>query len=138
LLWLKPDSVLARSHTLSDYKEAAAGLDIVKTIYMEVDVDPAQQQMEADFVVETCRRPDSGMVAGVVSGRPAADGFAAYVKQFKDSPCVKGVRQVLHVETTPPGYCLAPKFVRGVQLLGELGLKFDLCMRPAELADAGK
>ena len=138
LNWLKPDSILARSHTLSDYKEAAAGLDIVNTVYMEVDVEPAQQQTEADFVIETCRKPDSGMVAGVVSGRPAAEGFAAYAGQFKGSPFVKGIRQVLHVDATPPGYCLDPKFVRGVQLLGELGLRFDLCMRTNDLADAGK
>jgi predicted TIM-barrel fold metal-dependent hydrolase len=138
LPWLKPGTPLARSHTLADYKKAAAGLDIIKTIYMEVDVDPAQQQAEADFVLATCKQPDSGMVAGVVSGRPAADGFGEYVAQFKGSPHIKGIRQVLHGDSTPAGYCLDPKFVRGVQQLGEMGLRFDLCMRPAELADAGK
>ncbi len=138
LPWLKPGTPLARSHTLADYKKAAADLDIVKTLYMEVDVDPSQQQAEADFVIATCKSPDSGMVGGVVSGRPAADGFAVYAAQFRNSPYVKGIRQVLHADSTPPGYCLDPKFVRGIQRLGELGLRFDLCMRPAELADAGK
>lgn len=138
LPWVKPGSVLARSHTLAVYKKATAGLNVVKTIYMEVDVDPSQQQAEADFVIATCKQPDSGMVAGVVSGRPASDGFRAYVEQFKGSPYVKGVRQVLHGGSTPAGYCLDPKFVRGIQLLGELGLRFDLCVRPGELADAGK
>ncbi len=138
LPWLKAGTPLARSHTLADYKKAAAGLDIVKTIYMEVDLDPLQQQAEADFVIATCKRPESGMVAGVVSGRPAADGFGTYAAQFRGSPNIKGVRQILHAESTPPGYCLDPKFVRGVQRLGELALRFDLCMRPSELADAGK
>lgn len=138
LPWLKAGTPLARSHTLADYQKAAAGLGIVKTVYMEVDVDPAQQQAEADFVIANCKRPDSGMVAGVVSGRPAADGFGAYVAQFRGSPQIKGVRQVLHADTTPPGCCLDPKFIRGIQRLGELGLRFDLCMRPGELADAGK
>src|SRR5207248_4335157 len=49
-----------------------------------------------------------------------------------------GVRQVLHVPETPPGYCLAPGFIKGVRLLGELGLSYDLCLRPAELADGVK
>ncbi len=138
LPWVQPGTVLGHSHTLADYKRAAAGLDIVKTIYMEVDVDPAQQQAEADFVIATCKQPDSGMVGVVVSGRPAADGFRAYAGQFKGSPYVKGFRQVLHGPSTPPGYCLDPKFVRGVQMLGELGLRFDLCMRSTELPDAGK
>lgn len=138
LSWLKPGTQLARNHTLADYQMAAAGLDIVKTIYMEVDLDPAQQQAEADFVIATCRQRDSGMVGGVVSGRPAAENFIAYIKQFRGSRYVKGVRQVLHADSTPPEYCLDPGFVRGVRALGEIGLRFDLCMRPAELADAGK
>jgi predicted TIM-barrel fold metal-dependent hydrolase len=138
LPWIQPGTVLGRSHLLSDYHKAVEGLDVVKTIYMEVDVDPAQQQAEADFVIATCRQTDSRMVAGVVSGRPAADGFKQYVSQFKASPYVKGVRQVLHVPSTPPGYCLDAKFIQGVRLLGELGLRFDLCMRPGELPDASK
>jgi predicted TIM-barrel fold metal-dependent hydrolase len=138
LPWLKPGTPLARSHTLADYKTAAARIGIVKTVYMEVDVEESQQQAEADFVIATCKQPDSGMVAGVVSGRPAVDGFRAYAAQFKGSPHIKGIRQVLHADSTPAGYCLQPEFVRGIQLLGELGLRFDLCMRPAELSDAGK
>ena len=42
------------------------------------------------------------------------------------------------VESTPAGYCLDPKFVKGIQLLGELGLSFDLCVRPSELPDMAK
>ena len=138
LPWVKPGTVLGRSHTLSDYHQAAEGLGVEKTIYMEVDVEPAQQQAEAEFVIATCKQPDSRMVAGAVSGRPASDGFRAYAGQFKGSPHIKGVRQVLHAAATPPGYCLDPKFVQGIRLLGELGLRFDLCMRPKELPDAGK
>jgi predicted TIM-barrel fold metal-dependent hydrolase len=138
LPWVKPGTPLGRSFLLSDYQAAAAGLGIVKTIYMEVDVEPSQQQAEADFVRATCSQPGSGMVAGVVSGRPAADGFAAYVEQFRGGAVVKGIRQVLHGSGTPAGYCLDPKFIRGVRLLGDLGLRFDLCMRSAELPDAGK
>jgi predicted TIM-barrel fold metal-dependent hydrolase len=48
------------------------------------------------------------------------------------------VRQVLHGDSTPRGFCLAPEFIKGVQTLGEFGKSFDLCMRPAELADAVK
>jgi predicted TIM-barrel fold metal-dependent hydrolase len=138
LPWVKPGSLLARSHTLADYKEAVAGLDVVKTIYMEVDVDPAQQQAEADFVIATCKQPDSAMVAGVVSGRPAADSFRGHVEQFKGSPFIKGIRQVLHGQSTPAGYCLKPEFVKGIQLLGDLGLRFDLCVRSSDLPDGGK
>ena len=53
------------------------------------------------------------------------------------NPYVKGVRQVLHGDT-PPGYCLSDPFVQSMRLLGELGLSFDLCLRPSELGDAVK
>jgi predicted TIM-barrel fold metal-dependent hydrolase len=138
LPWVTPGTVLARDHVLSDYHAAAAGTGIERTVYMEVDVDPAQQREEAEFVVACCRDPMSRMVAGVVSGRPAADNFKDYATSFKGSPHVKGIRQVLHGGGTPKGYCLDPKFVRGIRLLGELGLRFDLCIRPDELSDAGK
>jgi predicted TIM-barrel fold metal-dependent hydrolase len=49
-----------------------------------------------------------------------------------------GVRQVLHGPGTPKGYCLDKKFIKGIKLLGESGMSFDLCMRAAELPDAGK
>jgi L-fuconolactonase len=104
----------------------------------EVDVEPAQQQAEADYVIDVCKRGETPMVAAVVSGRPASDGFQKYVMQFKDSRYVKGLRQVLHGPETPAGYCLDEKFIRGIRLLGELGLSFDLCMRPADLPDAAR
>jgi L-fuconolactonase len=138
LPWLKAGTPLARSHLLADYRKASAGQDIVGTVYMEVDVEPSQQQAEAEFVIETCRRRDSGMMAGVVSGRPATGGFVDYIQQVKKNAAIKGVRQVLHGDSTPPGYCLNKQFLLGVRALGELGLRFDICMRPTELPDAAK
>jgi L-fuconolactonase len=46
------------------------------------------------------------------------------------------VRQVLHADQAPRGLCLEPTFLASLRLLGELGMSFDLCMRPAELEDA--
>ena len=136
LPWVKNAPALNKNFLMEDYLQAAAGLNVVRTIYMEVDLDPAQQQAEADYVVELCRRDDNPMVAAVASGRPASEEFAAYVRPFRDSPYIKGIRQVLHGSNTPAGYCLEDDFVRGIQLLGELGLSFDICIRPDELADA--
>src|SRR5262245_1711086 len=38
---------LRRSFVMSDYLEATKGLNVVKTVYMEVDVAPEQQVAEA-------------------------------------------------------------------------------------------
>lgn len=139
LAWFDPNSpegmILGQSFTPKEYAEATRGLNVVKSVYMEVDVVPEQQQKEADYIIELCKSGKSPTCAAVVSGRPNSEGFEKYAKQFKGHPHVKGVRQVLHVKETPAGYCLDDRFVKGIQLLGELGLSFDLCVRPAELPD---
>jgi predicted TIM-barrel fold metal-dependent hydrolase len=42
------------------------------------------------------------------------------------------------VASTPPGDCRDPNFIQGIRRLGELGLSFDLCLRPEELLDGVK
>lgn len=142
LSWIDPKAagkgVLAHNFTPVEYAKATEGLNVVKAVYMEVDVIPEQRQKEADYVTELCKSGKTATCAAVVSGRPSGDGFAEYAKQFKGSKYVKGMRQVLHVKDTPAGYALEEKFVKGVQLLGDLGLSFDLCVRPAELPDFAK
>src|SRR5688572_5179791 len=135
LPWLQPGSLLDRSYVLSDYLAAIEGTGIQRSVYMEVDVEPSQQQAEADHLIEICKSGKAPTVAAVVSGRPAAENFKAYVSAFRGSPHIKGLRQVLHGDSTPAGYCLQETFVRGIRLLGQLGLSFDLCMRPGELVD---
>jgi predicted TIM-barrel fold metal-dependent hydrolase len=148
LPWQKEVPVLARNYLMDDYLKVnedlakAAGREtparIVKTVYMEVDVIPEQQQAEVDYVTDICKSGKTPMVAAVVSGRPASDDFVKYASQFKGSKYVKGIRRVLHGPETPAGHCLDKKFVAGIRKLGELDLSYDLCMRPAELPDAGK
>lgn len=139
LAWHKEAPKLAKSHVMSDYFAATRGLNVTKTVYMEVDVDPSQQVKEAEYVLDLCQRDDNPMVAAVISGRPADhDAFKTYISKYKDTPQIKGVRQVLHGDSTPAGFCLAPSFVKSVQLLGDLGKSFDLCMRSGELLDADK
>jgi L-fuconolactonase len=138
LPWLKAGEPLSHSYVMADYLAATKGQNVVKTIYMEVDLQVDQQSAEADYVVGLCKAGDNPMVAAVISGRPSSDGFKAYIGKYKDTPEVKGLRQVLHGEGTPPGYCLAPAFIAGVRHLGELGKSYDICIRPAELADASR
>jgi len=44
LPWLEDASTLHRDFKVDDYRRAGEGLNIVKAIYMEVDVDPTQQE----------------------------------------------------------------------------------------------
>ena len=136
LPWVKSDSPLNRSYSSADYAKATEGLNVVKAIYMEVDVAEEQQQAEADAIIELCKSNKTVTVAAVLSGRPDHAKFKKYASQFRDSKYVKGIRRILHGESTPPGHCLSKEFIAGVRLLGELGLSFDLCMRAPEIPDA--
>ncbi len=138
LPWVQRDSPLNRNFVMRDYLEATRGLNVVKAVYMEVDVAADQQVAEAEYVLDLCRQGGTPTVAAVISGRPASEGFGDYLRRFRGNRYLKGVRQVLHTDATPAGYCVRQEFIRGVRLLGEMGLSFDLCMRPAELGDAAR
>jgi L-fuconolactonase len=125
--------VLAHDHLLSDYAEATRDLKVTRAVYMEVDVAESDQIKEAEYVTGICEEGRSPMVAAVISGRPASDGFGDYLDRFKGNPFIKGLRQVLHSSATPPRYCLEPAFIRGVRMLGDRGLSFDLCLRNDQL-----
>jgi predicted TIM-barrel fold metal-dependent hydrolase len=136
--WINEKHPLRSNFTPVEYAEAVRGLNVVKSVYMEVDVVPEQQQAEADYVIDLCKSRTTTMVAAVVSGRPAGENFSAWAKQFQNSPYVKGIRQVIHVPSTPAGFCVKPEFIRGVRLLGDLNLSYDLCIRPTDLPDVIK
>ncbi|MCY4606689.1 MAG: amidohydrolase family protein, partial [Gemmatimonadetes bacterium] len=138
LPWLEGEGMdpLRKNYLMSDYLAAGAGAGIARTVYMEVDVAAAQHIAEAEFVAGLCRADDNPMAGAVIGGSPGEEGFCAYIDRFKDEDAIKGVRQVLHVPEAEPGRCLQEGFVRDVQYLGEIGMSFDLCLRPSELGDA--
>ncbi len=136
--WLEDAPTLNRSFVTSDYLAATAGLNVVKTVYMEVDVSAAQKVTEAEHLIELCAADDNPTAAAVIGGNVTSADFGDYIRRYAGSPAIKGVRQVLHGPGTPQGTCLAPQVVENVRLLGELGLCFDLCMRPSELGDGVK
>ncbi len=125
-----------RSYLPKDYDEATSGINIVKTVYMEVNCDPADHEAEADYVIKLCQSPNSRMRGAVIGGSVDSANFPGYIKKYATNPHIKGVRMILNDPDRPKGLCLQPTFVKNVQYLGELGLSYDICIRPAELTDA--
>ena len=134
LPWLEGASdLLRKKYWLEDYREAVKGFE-VDTLYMEVDVAEEMLDKEGEIISGLSRDRKNQMLGAILGGRPASSNFGAYVDRQLERGAVKGVRQVLH-GGTPKGFCLEADFVRGVKLLGEKGLSFDLCMKPTELRD---
>ncbi|HEX6984373.1 MAG TPA: amidohydrolase family protein, partial [Planctomycetaceae bacterium] len=138
LPWLAGASeTINRSFLIDDFRAATEGLNVARTVYMEVDVHPAQQVQEAEFAIGLCEDPANRVGGAVIGGYPHDKSFADYLKRFAGVKCVKGVRTVLHGER-PRGLCLRPEFVDSMKRLGDAGLVFDLCMRPGELLDGAQ
>ena len=137
LPWLDGGGPLAKRHNPDDYQRETAGLNVVQTVYMEVDVEAAQRVAEAEYVLGLCADPDNPMAGAVIGGNPMDAGFQEYVQRFAGNPALKGVRQVLH-GGMPPGTCLQPEFRRNMDFLAAQGLRFDLCLRAGELLDGAK
>lgn len=134
--WLNgAPKILSQTYGLAEYAKATEGLNVVQAVYMEVDVSPEDQKKEAETLIGICRAGGSPTIAAVISGRPGQESFSNYIREYRDAPEIKGVRQVLHAESAVKGLCLQPQFVASMRLLGELGMSFDLCMRPGELGD---
>jgi L-fuconolactonase len=130
LTWLSPP--LDRSFTTKDYIEATQGLHIVKAVYMEVAMPADQRLKEAEYVIELCKDPSSPTRAAVIAGSPAEDGFEQYIKRFKDSPHIKGVRGAF----SSPEQMSDGQAIKNLRLLGELGMRFDLNVPPQSLMEA--
>src|SRR4051812_25333939 len=67
LPWIKPGTLLGRSYVMDDYRAAIAGTGIKRAVYMEVDVEPKQQQAEAEHLIEICKSGKAPTIAAVVS-----------------------------------------------------------------------
>src|SRR4051794_7933269 len=103
LPWIQQGDAFNRTFSMADYRQAIMGLNVVKAVYMEVDVAADQKRAEADFVLDICRQANTPMVGAVIGGRLGTDGFRAYLEPLRQNRYLKGVRQVLHANETPPG-----------------------------------
>jgi len=104
--------ILAQSYVTKDYLQATKGLNVVKAVYMEIDVAPQQQVEEAEYVTGLAKSDDYPTTGAVISGRPNSENFKPYILRYKDNRYIKGVRQVLHVDSAPRGLCLQQQFVK--------------------------
>lgn len=135
LPWLASAPDLNRCFSSQDYREAIEGHSVPTAIYMEVDAARAERHKEIELITRVCEKAENPTSAMVIPGSPEDEGLEDYIRSFGATDRILGVREVLHVESSPGGRCLEPEFKRGIRLLGDLNLNFDVCIRPRELSD---
>ncbi len=126
--WLDGNETLGRRLELAAYREQTRGVAIDAFVYVEADLAKEYSFLEARQA-EVYAGEDPRL-RGIVAFAPVE--FGERVRPYLESlvavgPRIKGVRRLLQGEPDPE-FCLRPDFVRGVELLPEYGLSFDLCI----------
>jgi predicted TIM-barrel fold metal-dependent hydrolase len=132
LPWLGKGGELHRNFVTKDYLAATAGLNVVKAVYMEVDVAEDQKDLEAEHLIALTKQKNQPTVAAVIGCRLASPHFGDYVRRYRDQSVIKGFRQVLGAGQ------FDDTFVENLQLLSELDKSFDLCLPARDLGEAVK
>jgi predicted TIM-barrel fold metal-dependent hydrolase len=133
--WTENLPPLQGDFRLEEYREAASGLDIEETLFMEADVDPSQSIDEARFFSQLAEDPANKLLGVIASARPEHEGFEAHLEAICH-PAVKGIRRVLH--TQPDELSRSPLFRQNVARLSGRGFTFDLCVLPRQLEIAAE
>ncbi len=102
-------------------------------VFVQADCAADQAQAEVEWVAGLAAAHP--VVQGIVAFAPLDRGEAAraHVHWLSRQPLVKGVRRLIQEE--PVGFATQPEFVRGVALLADYGLSFDLCIRHYHLPE---
>ena len=136
LPWLDDVPALKKGHLSADYRKAAEGTGIYRSVYMEVDTHADHKQKEINDMSLLCKSDEEFMQGIVISANPGDPGLSEFLEYNSGNNYIKGVRQVLHTPEQPPKHCLSSEFMQGIKELGKRGLLFDICIRPAEIQDA--
>ena len=134
--WLDSLPQLNRSFRMPDYLAAAQGLNVVKSVHLEADVDPSFMLDETLHLLLLADQPDNPLEGIVACGRPESEDFRAYLDKIAGHPKLKGIRRVLH--TQPDEVSQGRTFIQNVAGLSDYPLSFDICVLARQLPIAVK
>ena len=124
--WLDSLPSLNRSFRMPDYLAAAKGLNVVKSVHLEADVDEPYMLDETRHLLALADQPDNTLEGIVACGRPESEDFNSYLDRIAGHRKLKGIRRVLHTQADEVGK--GATFIRNVAALFDYGLSFDICV----------
>jgi len=121
---------LRRDVSWADFAAAWEGLPLVAAVNVQVN-DFTDGTVEARWVAGAS---DPRRLGAIVAWAKLEDpGVEAELARLREIPAVRGVRRTCQYEADVT-FCAQPDYVRGVRLLGRLGLVCDLCVRLGQVA----
>ena len=129
--WLQSIPSLNRPFRMPDYIEATQGLNVVKSVHVEADVDEPFMLDETRRLLALADQPGNTLAGIVACGRPEKKDFRNILDKIAGHPKLKGIRRVLH--TQPDDVGRSETFVHNIGSLADYGLSFDLCVLARQL-----
>lgn len=129
--WLDSVPSLNRSFRIDDYLGATGGLNVVKSVHLEADVDEPYMLDETLHLLRLADLPGNPLQAIVASARPENADFPSHLAKISGYRRVKGIRRVLH--TQPDFLAQGQGFIENVASLAGFGLSFDICVLARQL-----
>lgn len=135
--WCAENAALQGNRTLDDYRRALrpgpSTVRVQSLLYMEADVPPAEQALEAELFSRLASRDKANpvLLALIAGAQPESPAFSQQLDGLMHDVRVRGVRRVLH--TQPDEVLAAPMLAENLRLLAQRELTFDLCVRPRQL-----
>jgi len=118
---------------LDDLRAATGAVNVESFVFVECDVHPDERVAEVEWVTSLAN--DEPRIRGIVASAPLENGEGArpVLETLSENGLVKGIRRLIQAESI--GFCLQPDFIKGVQMLAEYDLSFDICIVHQQLAN---
>ncbi len=123
--WIVGDAVLNRSYLLQDFEDQSAGLGVDGIVFVQAAVANEYSLLEADWVRSLATRDP--LIKGMVAYAPLE--YGEQIRSYLDAlmtrgSLIKGIRRGLP-DPTDAKFDM-DGFIRGIQILPEYGLSFDI------------
>jgi L-fuconolactonase len=124
--WIPPGTLLAQNHLIAELEKATAATGIDATVVVQA----RQILAESDWLLSLADQ--TALIAGVVGWVPLIDrNVSESLGRLAANPKFKAVRHVLQGE--PDSYFMRDDFHRGLSLLPDLDLRYDLLLFQRQL-----
>ena len=118
---------LSGRHVFDQFDQVRGPISVEKIVFIECTSGFTQALDEVSWV--TSLAENDSRLGAIVAAAPTelGEGVRDILRPISQNPLVRGVRRNIQGETDLE-FCLRDEFVRGVSLLAEYDLHFEICM----------
>ena len=135
--WLDGNELLNKPYLLENYRAACIPVPVEQMVFLQCECDFSQFMDEANWVTGLAKQDPR--ITGIVPWAPLEKGDAARndLEMLADNPLIKGIRRIIQFEADQD-FCLRPDFIKGVQVLPDYKMHFEICISHGQMANTIK